>query len=343
MKVSALRSIFVAAFLTPSAVWGAEFYAGKTITMSTHASPGGGYDTYLRTLAAHFGKHIPGNPKIIVVNQPGAGGLTAINYAGRRAPHDGTFLTLASQGILFQQATGGKGLQVSLDDFSWIGNFVKSNDVIVTWYTSPTKTFADAKQREATLGTTGTGAVSDQLPLLFNALTGTKFKLIRGYEGASQMNIAMERGEIDGRGANMWASYKVTNPNEIRDHKFNALVQLGTRKEPDLPNVPLLVDLVKGDTRKEAIARFVALAQDNNRPVAAPPGVPPDRVSMLRRAFDATMADAQFLTDAKKQRLEIAPMTGEEVRAAVHQVLTTPKDIIRATEAALAGTKQALN
>ena len=316
----------------------AEFYSGKTITMSTHASPGGGYDTYLRNLAAHFGKHIAGNPKVIVVNQPGAGGLTAINYAGRRAPRDGTFLTLASQGILFQQATGGEGLQVSLDDFAWIGNFVKSNDVIVTWYTSTVKSFADAKQRQSTLGTTGTGAVSDQLPLLFNALTGTKFKLIRGYEGAAQMNLAMERGEIDGRGANMWASYKVTNPNEIRNHKFNALVQLGTRKEPDLPNVPLLADLVKGDARKEAIARFVALAQDNNRPVAAPPGVPGTRVIILRRAFDATMKDPEFLADAKKQRLEIAPMTGEEVQAAVHQVLTTPKDVIKETQAVLSGT-----
>ena len=193
----------------------ADFYAGKTITMSTHASPGGGYDTYLRLFAAHLGKHVPGGPRVIVVNQPGAGGLTAINYAGRVAPKDGTFLTLASQGILFQQATGGQGLQVSLDDFQWIGNFVKSNDVIVTWYTSKVKTVADAKTRESILGTTGTGAVSDQLPLLFNALVGTRFKLVRGYEGASQMNLAMERGEIDGRGANMWASYKVTNPNEI--------------------------------------------------------------------------------------------------------------------------------
>jgi tripartite-type tricarboxylate transporter receptor subunit TctC len=336
MKRLAFLGVAVAALLA-SGTEAAEFYAGKTVTMSTHASPGGGYDTYLRMFAAHLGDHIAGNPKVIVINQPGAGGLTAINYAGRRAPRDGTFLTLASQGILFQQATGGPGLQVSLDDFNWVGNFVKSNDVIVTWQTSPVKNFADARLREATLGTTGTGAVSDQLPLLFNALTGTKFKVIRGYEGAAQMNVAMERGEIDGRGANMWASYKVTNPNEIRDHRFNALVQLGLRKEPDLPNVPLLAELVKGDARKEAIARFVALAQDINRPVALPPGVPKERVATLRRAFDATMKDPAFLADAKKQRLEIAPMTGEEVQAAVHQVLSTPKDVIQQTQAALAG------
>ena len=333
------RFVFLCAFaaLSPSFGVAAEFYAGKTITLSTHASPGGGYDAYLRVLAAHFGNHIPGNPNIIVVNQPGAGGLTAINYAGRRAAKDGTFLTLASQGILFQQATGAAGLQVSLDDFKWIGNFVKSNDVILTWHSAPVKNFADAKLRQATLGTTGAGAVSDQLPLLVNALTGTKFKLIRGYEGAQQMNIAMERGEIDGRGANMWASYKVTAPNEIRDGKFNLLLQLGTRKEPELPGVPLLSELVKGDARKEAIVRFVALAQDNNRAVAAPPGVPDNRVLILRRAFDATMTDPAFLADARKARLEIAPTTGEEVQNAVHQVLSTPKAIIKETQAVLAG------
>lgn len=314
-------------FATPHAM-AAEFYAGKTISISTHAAPGGGYDTYLRAFAAHFGKHIAGSPSVIVVNQPGAGGLTAINYAGRIAPRDGTFLTLANEGILFAQATGGQGLRVSLDDFQWIGNFVHSNVLIVTWYKSPVKTFADARQREATLGTTGVGAESDLLPLLVNALTGTKFKLIRGYEGAAQMNAAMERGELDGRGANMWASYKAINPNELRDHKFNLIIQLGERKEPDLQNVPLLADVIRGDARKESISRFVSLASENARPVAAPPGTPAGRVTQLRRAFDATMRDPEFLADARRLRLEITPVSGEDVQKSVHQVLSTPKDII---------------
>jgi len=271
-----------------------------------------------------------------VVNQPGAGGLTAINYAGRIAPRDGTFLTLANEGILFAQATGGKGLQTSLDDFHWIGNFVKSNVVIATWYKSAVKDFAGAKLKEATLGTTGVGAESDQIPLLVNALTGTKFKLIRGYEGAAQINAATERGELDGRGANLWASYKAISPNEIRDHKFNYIVQLGTRPEPDLANVPLLSDLVKGDARKEAIVRFVTLANENARPLAAPPGVPPERVSLLRRAFDETMKDTAFLADARRLRLDISPSTGEEVQRSVHQVLTTAPEIIHETAAAMA-------
>ena len=318
----------------------ADFYAGKTISISTHAAPGGGYDTYLRAFSAHFGKHIPGRPTVIVVNQPGAGGLTAVNYAGRIAPRDGTFLTLANEGILFAQATGGKGLQVSLDDFQWIGNFVKSNVLIITWYRSPVKNFADARRKEATLGTTGAGAESDLLPLLVNALTGTKFRLIRGYEGAAQMNAAMERGELDGRGANMWASYKAINPNELRDHKFNMIIQLGLQKEPDLPDVPLLSDLVRGDPRKEAIAQFVSLANLNARPVAAPPGVPADRVAVLRRAFDATMKDPEFLSDAKRLRLDISPTTGEQVQRSVHAVLTTPGSVIRETSAVMAATPQ---
>lgn len=331
-----LRMVFIACCVLARPAAAADFYASKVISISTHATPGGGYDTYLRAFAAHFGKHIAGRPTVIVVSQPGAGGLTAINYAGRIAPRDGTFLTLANEGILFAQATGGKGLQVSLDDFHWIGNFVRSNVVIVTWYKSPVKDFAGAKLKEATLGTTGVGAESDQIPLLVNVLTGTKFKLIRGYEGAGQIIVAMERGELDGRGASLWASYKAVNPNEIRDHKFNYIVQLGTQRDPDLPNVPLLSDLVKGDGHKEAIVRFVTLADENARPVAAPPGVPSERVNILRRAFDETMKDAVFLADARRLRLEITPSTGEEVQRSVHQVLTTAPDIIHETAAAMA-------
>jgi tripartite-type tricarboxylate transporter receptor subunit TctC len=330
-----LRIVFIACCVFAHPAAAADFYADKVISISTHAAPGGGYDTYLRAFAAHFGKHIAGNPTVIVVNQPGAGGLTAINYAGRIAPRDGTFLTLANEGILFAQATGGKGLQASLDDFHWIGNFVKSNVVIVTWYRSPVKNLAGAKLKQATLGTTGVGAESDQIPLLVNALIGTKSKLIRGYEGAAQINAAMERGELDGRGANLWASYKAINPNEIRDHKFNYIVQLGTEREPNLADVPLLSELVKGDARKEAIVRFVTLANENARPVAAPPGVPPERVNILRRAFDETMRDTAFLGDARRLRLEITPRSGDEVQRSVHQVLTTAPEIIRETAAVM--------
>jgi tripartite-type tricarboxylate transporter receptor subunit TctC len=323
----------LAALFPPGGAGAAEFYAGKTITMATPTGPGGGYDTYLRLLGAHMGRHIPGDPNFIVINQPGAGGIRALNYAGRIAPKDGTFITMASQGSYLLQATGGEGFQVSMADFKWIGNFVQSNNVIVTWHTSPVKTLADARARSSRLAATGPAAVSSQVPLLFNALARTQFEVIRGYADAGQMNLAMERGEVDGRGANMWATYKTQSPNEIRDGKFNAVAQLGLVKEPDLPNVPLLADLVQGDPKKEAIARFVALSQENARAIAVPPGVPDDRVRLLREAFAATMKDPQFLAAATRARLEISPQNGEEVQAAVLELLSMPKDVVDATKA----------
>ena len=168
-------------------------------------------------------------------------------------------------------------------------------------------------------------------------MLGTKFKVIFGYEGGAQMGIAMERGELDGRGVNTWASYKSTMPNAIRDGHLNVLMQIGLRKDPDLPNVPLFLDAVKGDPEKEAVARFITLSLSVNRPIAAPPGVPKDRVEILRHAFDDTMKDPAFLAEAKKLGAEIDPMTGQETQDAVAQVLGTPKAIIARTQAALEG------
>ena len=269
-----------------------EFFAGKTVTMMTHTAPGGGYDTYLRLLARHMGRYIPGNPTFIVTNKPGAGGLLAVNYAGSIAPRDGTFLTLVQQALLLHEPMGAPGLQTSLNAFNWIGNLSQSNNLVVTWETSPVKTIEDAKSHETSVGASGSGSTAAQLPAYLNVLLGTRFKVVLGYDGGPSINLAMQRGEMEGRGANTWSSYKATNPTEIKEGKFNLLVQVGLRKEPDLPNVPLLTDLVKGDTQKEQVARFVSLALSVSRPLAAPPAVSPDRVAILRRAFDAAMKDA---------------------------------------------------
>jgi tripartite-type tricarboxylate transporter receptor subunit TctC len=313
-----------------------DFYAGKTISMSTHTAAGGGYDTYLRLLARHLNKHIPGKPTMLVINQPGAGGLLAVNQAGRVAPKDGTFLTLVSQGLLVHEATGQPGLQVSLKDFNWLGNLSQSSVVSVTWHTTGINTLADAKTREVTVGSTGVGSISVQVPMLLNALFGTRFKIIYGYKGAGDMNLAMARGEIDGRGGNTWASYKTANPNEIKEKKFNVLIQIGLRKEAELPHVPLLTELVAGDASKDPIARFMSLSLAITRPVAAPPGVPEDRVKLLRRAFDATMKDPEFLAEADRLGSEIDPMSGEEVQDGVTQIMTMPRDVIERTQAMIA-------
>jgi tripartite-type tricarboxylate transporter receptor subunit TctC len=321
-------------FGAPPALAG-DFYAGKTVTMSTYAPPGDSYDLYLRLLSRHYGRHIPGKPGFIVVNQVGAGGIVAMNNAGVLAPQDGTFLTLASQALLILEATGQPGLRRTLNDFHWLGSFSQSNNVTVTWGNTPAKTLQYTMKHEVVVGASGAGGGSVIGPLIYNAVLGTRFKLITGYAGGTAIDLAMRRGEVEGRGNNIWAAYKAEMPNEIRDGTLHVLIQTGLRKEPDLPDVPFFLDLVRGDPRREAVAQFMSYAVSIARPFAAPPGVPADRVEVLRRAFDATMKDPAFLADAAAQRLEIDPLTGAQVQDVVGRVLSTPKPVINQIQAVL--------
>jgi tripartite-type tricarboxylate transporter receptor subunit TctC len=313
----------------------ADFYAGKTITISTYGAPGDSYDVYMRLLSRHYGRHIPGNPRFNAINQAGAGGLLAINHAGMVAPQDGTFITVASQGLLIFEATGQRGLQTSIGNFKWLGSFTQSNNVTVTWHTSSAKTLDDAIAREVVVGASGAAGGSVIGPAIYNAVLGTKFKVVYGYQGGAHIDLAMKRGEVEGRGNNTWAGYKATMPNEIRDGMLNVLIQTGLRKDRDLPHVPLFLDRVKGDPAREPIATFMSKAVAIARPVAAPPGVPPDRVAILRRAFDATMQDPVFLAEAARLNAEIDPLTGEQVQDIVIQVLATPKPVINQIQATL--------
>jgi tripartite-type tricarboxylate transporter receptor subunit TctC len=313
----------------------ADFYAGKTITISTYGAPGDSYDVYMRLLSRHYGRHIPGNPRFNAFNQTGAGGLVAINHAGMVAPQDGTFITVASQGLLIFEATGQRGLQMSIGSFNWLGSFTQSNNVTVTWHTSTAKTLQDAIAREVVVGASGAAGGSVIGPSIYNAVLGTRFKVVYGYQGGAHIDLAMKRGEVEGRGNNTWAGYKATMPNEVRDGLLNVLIQTGLRKDRDLPHVPLFLDLVKGDAAREPIAAFMSKAVAIARPVAAPPGVPPDRVELLRRAFDATMQDPAFLAEAEKLHLEIDPLSGEQVQDIVQSVLATPKPVINQIQATL--------
>lgn len=313
--------------LAQSPALASDFFQGKTITMSTHTAPGGGYDTLLRLLSRHYNRHIPGKPAMLVVNQPGAGGLLSLNYAAKRAPQDGTWLALASQGLILHEAMGGAGVETSLTKFKWIGNLNTSNNVTATWFLSKVRTIDDAKLREVTVGSTGAGAITSIVPAVMNRILGTKFKIIYGYPGGAAQDVAMERGELDGRSVNTWDSYKSLKPDAIRNGHLHVLVQIAMRKEPDLPDAPLLIDLVKGDPQKESIARFLSQGMSASRPLAAPPDVPMDRVEMLRRAFDATMQDAQFLADAERMGTEISPLSGEEVQTIIDEVVNAPAQV----------------
>ena len=337
MKQTSYYLVLATIILSSSFAHAQNFFAGKTITLSTHSETGGGYDTILRLLADHMGRHIPGNPRFVVLNQPGGGGLTAINHAANVAPQDGTFLTIVSQSVPVVEVTGGRGLETSLGKFKWIGNFTRANNVTVAWAASGIKTLGDAMMREVVMGATGAGTSSEMGPNLYNSLLGTRFKIVVGYKGAEQLNEAMARGEIEGRANSTWASIKLTLLKEFREGKVNVLIQMGLRKEPELPDVPLLSDLVAGDATKEGIARFMSLSVLAARPVAAPPGVPDDRVGVLRRAFDATMRDPEFLAAARARGAELNPMTGKKLKEFVSSFLATPKTVIADLQQVLGG------
>jgi tripartite-type tricarboxylate transporter receptor subunit TctC len=322
-----------ALFVAQPALAQQPFYAGKTITITIGFGPGGAYDSYTRLLAPFLTKHIPGNPNVIVANRPGAGGISAYNHAAKQAPQDGTLIHIASQGLLLTELTSGEGLQASLAHFHWIGNVTQSNNVTATWHTSSIKTMDDARQREVTLASSGAGSTSSQMAFVYNSLLATRFKPIMGYEGGAASNLAMERGETEGRATNTWTGYKASYPEP--KSKLNVLVQIGLRKEPDLPDVPLLTDLVKNDPRKYSVALIVSQILALARCFAAPPGTPLAQVATLRAAFDASMKDPELLDAANKQSLEISPMTGVEVQTTIKQVLAAPKDLKDEVKAAL--------
>jgi tripartite-type tricarboxylate transporter receptor subunit TctC len=302
----------------------ADFYKGKQIRLIIRTGPGGSYDLYARLLAVHIGKHIPGNPTVVPVNMVGGGGIKAANYVATVAPKDGTILTIVSQGLAVDQALGlTSGLQADLRDFNWVGNMSSANQVTVTWHTSPTQTLEDAKKRETVIGTTGAGSISTQLPAVYNNILGTKLKLVLGYPDGADINLAMERGEVEGRATNPWSSYKASNPRYVAEKLITPFIQVGLEKDPDLPTVPLLRDLAKNAEEKQ-ILDFMSLSVSIGRPIATTPGVPVERVAALRKAFDETLKDSEFLADADKQRLEIQAMTGEELARLIKSVIETP-------------------
>jgi tripartite-type tricarboxylate transporter receptor subunit TctC len=331
------KTAALAAFLLASASAGASaqsFFAGKTITLSTHSDEGGGYDVYLRLLSRHLGRHIPGQPSFAILNQPGDGGMRAIDYAAKVAPQDGTFLTIVAQSALVT-ATSGSGGQNPLAAFKWVGNFNQSNNVTVTWAGSNVKTLQDAMARDVVVGGTGAGTATELGPTLYNSLLGTRFKVKVGYGGGEAINAAMRRGEVDGRANSIWANIKSSLADDLRDGRINVLIQMGLRKEPELPQVPMLSDLVASDPRKAAVARFMSQAVAAARPFAAPPGVPDERVAILRSAFVATIQDPAFLADARSRKAEIDPMDGAETQVVIGAILTTPKSVLADVQAAL--------
>jgi tripartite-type tricarboxylate transporter receptor subunit TctC len=325
--------MWLAALLLLALAPPAHAQKAKPIELYVGYSVGGGYDIYARLLARHMGRHLPGNPVVVPKNMEGAGSLRLANRLYRAAPKDGSVIGTIGRGIPFDPLLGGAGAQFNANEFGWIGSANDEVSVCVSWGRKHIARFADVFTRELIVGGTGATADTDLFPKVINNVLGTKFRIVTGYPGGNDVTLAMQRGEVDGRCGWSWSSIKTNHPQWVKDGTINLLVQLSLEKHADLPQVPLIMDFIKTEEQR-AILRIVFARQVMGRPFLAPPGVPAERLGALRKAFDATMQDARFLSEAEKLKLEVTPVGGETVQKLVAEIYRTPPAILKKAAAA---------
>jgi tripartite-type tricarboxylate transporter receptor subunit TctC len=304
----------------------ADFYHGKTLSLIIGTSSGNDYDFRARLLARYLGRHIPGEPTIVPQNMPGVGGVKAANYLASIAPHDGTALHMIMANMMSSEAIGAQGVQFDTRKFFWIGNTTSTPNVTVSWYKSGVTSIDQVKTRELIVGAPG-GTVGVIYATAMNGLLGTKFKIVTGYPGGNEVNLALERGEIDGRASNSWAAWKSTHPDWVNEKKIIVLVQIGLKRAPDLADTPLLLELAKNDMDRQVLT-FLSADTAIARALVTTPDTPAERVAALRRAFDATMRDPEFLAEADKALLDIVPTNGEDSQRIADSIVNTLPDVV---------------
>jgi tripartite-type tricarboxylate transporter receptor subunit TctC len=308
--------------------------SAQTTTLVIGYSSGASYDIYGRTFARHLGKHLPGNPTVVAQTMAGAGSLRAANFLYNAAPKDGSSIGMFSRGLAMQPLLDDLGVQYDARRFNWIGSLTSEVSIVLSWHSKPFKTLDDVKSREMIVAASGSGADSVIFPYILNGVLGTKFRVVTGYPGNSDMLLAVERGEADGNAATSWSGLTSFKPEWVRDKRINVMVQLATRKHPDLGQVPLVMDLAKNSSDRSALELIFA-RQQMAYPVVAPPGVPVERVRALRQAFDAVMKDPDYLADSRRQNLEANPATGAEIAALVDKVYASAPEVIARAKVAL--------
>jgi tripartite-type tricarboxylate transporter receptor subunit TctC len=338
--MSALRQVglvvLAAAFATAAHAQSVEsFYRGRTVTIVVGYSVGGGYDIYGRVLGRHVGKHIPGNPAVVVQNMPGAGSLRAANYLYNAAPKDGTMLGVFARGMAMEPLIGASTTSFDSRKFAWIGSGTNDVSVCATWQSAKVKTWSEGLATPFTVAGEGSGSDPDIFSVMLRNVFGAKMRLVSGYPGGADMTLAIERGEVDGRCGWSWASVKLQRPDWVTGHKLNVLVQLAMQPSPDLPGVPLITEFVTTE-RQRQIIEMVLSRQAMGRPLVAPPGTPDDRKEALRRAFDATMADPEFVAEATTRGLEVNPVKGADLDKLLVALYATPPAVIAEVKAIIA-------
>jgi tripartite-type tricarboxylate transporter receptor subunit TctC len=307
------------------------FYQGKQITMVVGSAPSGGYDLYARLLARHWPQLIPGNPNFVVQNMDGAGSLVATNFLANTAPKDGTTIGGVQNHMGFEPLLGMTGprenIRFKAQELNWIGSAAKEVPVVVVWHESPVKTFDDTFKQEVLMGSSGIATADSVYANVLNAILGTKFKIIAGYKSQGELGSAMERGEVAGRAGWFTSSLLSTRSDWVRDNKVRVLVQVALEKHPDFPDVPLVLDWAKTEEAKPQLEFSLAWLL-MGRPFLAPPGVPAERVKLLRDTFMQALASPGLQEEAKKLKLEISPMSGAEIDALLAKYYKTPPEVV---------------
>jgi tripartite-type tricarboxylate transporter receptor subunit TctC len=316
----------------------ADFYKGKTVTLFVGYSAGGGYDALARITARHMSRYIPGNPSIVVVNEPGAGTLMLANRLYNVAPRDGTQFGLIARGMAIEPLIGTSNILFDPGKFAWLGSAANEVSLCVTYGGAAVKTWQDALTKPFTVGGTGSGSDPDVFANMLRNLFGMKDRLVTGYPGTPELTLAMERGEIDGRCGWSWASIKWEKGDWVAQNKLNVLVQMAFAKAPDLPDAPLIIDVAQNEEQRQ-ILKLVFSRQVTGRPFVAPPGIPADRKQALRAAFEQTMKDADFRRETQNNGIEINPVSGAEIDTLIAELYRMPPDVVAKARVAV-GAKQ---
>jgi tripartite-type tricarboxylate transporter receptor subunit TctC len=307
-----------------------DFYKGKSINLVIATATGGGYDTYARLIARHLGRHLPGQPAIVPQNMPGAAGIRAANYLYAAAPKDGTAIGMLDQATYVDQVLGTPGLTADATRLNWIGRILSNSAVLYAWHLAKVKRIEDALTQELIVSTSG--AASRLNWTVLNNVVGTRLKIITGYQGSSDSRLAMIRGEVDAL-SQPWPVLKVEAEQLLRDRQINLLLQTGADKHPELAHVPNMIDLSRTNEDKALLALFSS-PSTIGRSIAAPPGLPAERVTMLREAFAATIKDPALLEEANRLKLELDPLDGAALQAAIAGTSVAPEVVARARRVA---------
>jgi tripartite-type tricarboxylate transporter receptor subunit TctC len=327
----------IVAIVLLASVFACTAAVAQQATMVIGYSPGATYDIYGRTFARYLGRHLPGNPNIVIQNMTGAGSLRSANFIYNQAPKDGSTIGIFARGLAMQPLLDMTGIQYEARKFSWIGSISSDVSLVLSWHTRPFKTIDDLRKNEMVVAGTGSGADSVIFPYILNGVLGTKMKVVTGYPGAADFLLAVERQEADGTAGVSWSGILAARPEWITNKRINVIVQLGLKRHPGMDPAPLITDFAKNDSDR-GVLDLIFARQDMAYPIVAPPGTPPERLAQLRQGFEATMRDPEFLADAEKQHLESKFMRGEEIEKLIERIYASPQEVVaRAVSAIEAG------